>query len=61
MYDDLEPSEKVKVYDRGVIITDNPDEVHKLAASNSAPIYYCACRSRNGSMKPFSISVRHSQ
>ncbi len=33
VYDDLEPSEKVKVYDRGVSVTENPDEVHNLRVS----------------------------
>ena len=27
VYDDLEPSEKIKVYDRGVSVMSNPDEV----------------------------------
>ncbi len=30
VYDDLEPSEKVKVYDKGVTSRDNPEEVHNL-------------------------------
>lgn len=33
VYDDLETSEKVKVYDRGVQLTSNPDEVHNLRVS----------------------------
>jgi predicted dehydrogenase len=33
VYDDLEPSEKVKVYDRGVQLTQNPDEVQSLRVS----------------------------
>ena len=30
VYDDLEPSEKVKVYDKGITVEDNPDDVYKL-------------------------------
>lgn len=33
VYDDLEPSEKVKVYDRGVSVTANEEDVHKLLVS----------------------------
>ena len=33
VYDDLEPSEKVKVYDRGVSVTHSADEVHNLRVS----------------------------
>jgi predicted dehydrogenase len=29
-YDDLEPSEKVKVYDKGVSFTDDPDKIHEM-------------------------------
>lgn len=30
VYDDLEPSEKIKVYDRGVTVTSDPDAVYKM-------------------------------
>jgi predicted dehydrogenase len=30
VYDDLEPSEKIKVYDKGIDITDDPEQVRKL-------------------------------
>jgi predicted dehydrogenase len=30
VYDDLEPSEKVKVYDRGVTLSDNPEGVYQM-------------------------------
>ncbi len=30
LYDDLEPSEKVKVYDKGVTVNGSPDSVYKL-------------------------------
>ena len=30
VYDDLEPSEKIKVYDKGVDITDDPEQVRKM-------------------------------
>lgn len=33
VYDDLETSEKIKVYDRGVKVTTNPEEVQKLRVS----------------------------
>lgn len=33
VYDDLESSEKIKVYDRGVKVTTNPEEVQKLRVS----------------------------
>jgi predicted dehydrogenase len=29
-YDDLEPSEKVKVYDKGVSFTDDPQQIHEM-------------------------------
>lgn len=29
-YDDLEPSEKVKVYDKGVSFTDDPGQIHEM-------------------------------
>ena len=30
IYDDLEPSEKVKVYDKGVTFTDDPKQIHEM-------------------------------
>jgi len=30
VYDDLEPSEKIKVYDKGINITDDPEQVKKM-------------------------------
>jgi predicted dehydrogenase len=30
VYNDLEPSEKVKVYDKGVVLTDNPDKIYQM-------------------------------
>lgn len=30
VYDDLEPSEKVKVYDRGITLTDNPESIYRM-------------------------------
>ena len=30
VYDDLEPSEKVKVYDKGITVTDDPARLHQL-------------------------------
>ena len=30
VYDDLEPSEKVKLYDRGVTVTDEPESVYQM-------------------------------
>jgi len=33
VYDDLETSEKLKVYDKGITITDTPDDIHKLLIS----------------------------
>ena len=33
MYDDLQPSEKVKVYDRGVNLTANVNDRHKMLVS----------------------------
>ena len=29
-YDELEPSEKLKIYDKGVSMTDNPEEIHAM-------------------------------
>jgi len=29
-YDDLEPSEKIKVYDKGVSFTDDPQQIHEM-------------------------------
>jgi predicted dehydrogenase len=33
VYDDLEPSEKIKIYDKGVDFADKPDEIKKLMLS----------------------------
>ncbi len=33
IYDDLEASEKVKVYDKGISVTETPDDIHKLLIS----------------------------
>lgn len=30
VYDDLEPSEKIKVYDRGVTVADDPEQIYQL-------------------------------
>lgn len=30
VYDDLEPSEKVKVYDRGITLTDDPESIYRM-------------------------------
>ena len=30
IYDDMEPTEKVKVYDSGITVTNNPEDVYKL-------------------------------
>ena len=30
VYDDLEPSEKIKVYDKGITVNNNPDSVYQL-------------------------------
>jgi len=29
-YDDLEPSEKVKIYDKGVSFTDDPEQIYQM-------------------------------
>lgn len=29
-YDDLEPSEKIKIYDKGVSFTDNPEQIYQM-------------------------------
>jgi predicted dehydrogenase len=33
LYDDLEPSEKVKVYDKGIKVTPGPEDVYKMLVS----------------------------
>jgi predicted dehydrogenase len=33
VYDDLEMSEKIKVYDKGIVVSETPDDVHKLLIS----------------------------
>jgi predicted dehydrogenase len=30
VYDDLEPSEKIKIYDKGITVNNNPDSVYQL-------------------------------
>ncbi len=30
IYDDLEPSEKIKIYDKGVSFTDDPEQIHEM-------------------------------
>jgi len=34
IYDDLEPSEKVKVYDKGVNFTDDPKQIHEMRVTH---------------------------
>jgi predicted dehydrogenase len=33
LYDDLEPSEKVKIYDRGVTVSQSPEAVYEMLVS----------------------------
>lgn len=33
VYDDLETSEKIKLYDKGIVVTETPEQVHKLLIS----------------------------
>jgi predicted dehydrogenase len=33
VYNDVEPSEKIKVYDRGVNLTDDPEEIYRMRVS----------------------------
>jgi predicted dehydrogenase len=33
VYDDLETSEKVKLYDKGIVVTETPEDVHRLLIS----------------------------
>ena len=47
VYDDLEPSEKVKIYDKGVSFTDDPRQISRCA-SDTARV---TCGRRN-SMAP---------
>jgi len=30
IYDDVEPSEKIKIYDKGVSFTDDPQKIHEM-------------------------------
>lgn len=30
VYDDLEPSEKIKIYDKGITLTDNPEDISQM-------------------------------
>lgn len=34
IYDDLEPSEKIKVYDKGVSFTDDPKQIHEMRVTH---------------------------
>ena len=34
IYDDLEPSEKIKVYDKGVTFTDDPKQIHEMRVTH---------------------------
>ena len=34
IYDDLEPSEKVKIYDKGVTFTDDPKQIHEMRVTH---------------------------
>lgn len=36
VYDDLEASEKIKIYDKGITLTDNPDSIYKMLISYRA-------------------------
>ena len=33
LYDDLEPSEKIKVYDKGITVSPRPEDVYKMLVS----------------------------
>jgi predicted dehydrogenase len=33
VYDDLEPSEKLKIYDKGVVLTNDPEEIYRMLVS----------------------------
>jgi predicted dehydrogenase len=34
IYDDLEPSEKIKIYDKGVSFTDDPKQIHEMRVTH---------------------------
>ena len=36
LYDDMQPSEKIKVYDRGISFTDDPQEIYRLRLVTAA-------------------------
>ena len=56
-YDDLEPSEKIKVYDKGISFTDDPARRSTKCASAIAPAT-CGRRSSTKA-KPFASQVEH--
>lgn len=41
VYDDLEPSEKIKVYDKGITLKDDPDNVYKMKVGYRAGDMWC--------------------
>src|SRR5207237_4366788 len=46
-YDDLEPSEKIKIYDKGVSFTDDPQQIYQMRVG-----YRTATCGRRSSMSP---------
>lgn len=56
VYDDIEASEKVKVYDRGVILNGNPHERHKMLVSYRVGDMYAPLLDNTESLK---VEVAH--
>jgi predicted dehydrogenase len=56
VYDDLEPSEKIKVYDRGFSVTDDPAEVYQLLVGYRTGDMWAP---QVGSTEALSTEVKH--
>jgi predicted dehydrogenase len=56
LYNDLEPSEKVKVYDKGVTLTDDPDKIYQLRVGYRAGDMWAP---RLANLEGLAVEVKH--
>lgn len=56
VYDDLEPSEKIKVYDKGITVQNNPDSIHQIMVNYRTGDMYAPQLDRTEALQ---TEVRH--
>lgn len=56
VYDDLNPDEKIKIYDKGVSVEENPNNIHKLLVGYRKGDIYIPCLDNT---EPLQNMVRH--